>query len=329
VTDDPLSGENNVVVVAQFCPIPNATPDQAAACALHNDPAVVSDAERVFGENDVATRSRTVDGNFNREFAVVPIGGEDGDTDEPDLIAAETEGTPGGNANTMIFTWNDLISDPDNPTRCYAITSNRRRIRAFDLTVIAPSGGSGRARVIFPTTGAGSTNDNFLDITEFVVGAGDTGGCVDDIQQDDSSTDGAVVSGGNPNGTQPGYSTGGDAQALAIDPAGDTATARIDQKIELIDEELIHLLSPTGDDAGEPDIATIPAGPPGPKNLFMDFGSTGIPSASVGIWFEGPPFQDSSPCALETFNLDPATGGGMGHQCNVEQRFGPGGQLAP
>jgi len=329
---DPISGEPDRVVVAQFCPIPNATPSETLACnGFDPSGSDVNDAEIAVAEED-AVHSQTANGfsNDNREFSVIPLTlagtpNGTGDTALPDLINTEVNAV-NGDTNQMLFTYNDAaLQDPGNESDCYAIMSNARRVTADDITILTPQGGNGRVLVTFTDT------PTIQNVTEFIVGGGDTGGCVEVSSGDrvgDNSTQGAKPAGGNVGAVQTGYSTGSDAQALAVNRTNDTMTARLDQRIDnsLTNLSCIHQVGPNGNNGSSPDSLTIPVGAPGPKNGVFDFGSTGIQEGTVGLRLTSE--FDPNGCgsnAVETFD----SAGSLGPQGNVDQVFGPGGALAP
>ena len=77
----------------------------------------------------------------------------------------------------MLFTYNGQI-DPSNSSQCYAILSDTGTARADDILVT----GTNTLQVEF--------DESFSNVTELVVGGSDAGGCVQDANTDEDSTQG-------------------------------------------------------------------------------------------------------------------------------------------
>ena len=107
--------------------------------------------------------------------------GTSGNTNDPDLVS--TELVNGGDSDLMLFTYNGQI-DPSDTDDCYAIFSNAETAEAEAILVT----GTNTLQVEFDPT--------FSDVTELVVGGADDGGCVQDGNTDDNSTQGAKPAGG-------------------------------------------------------------------------------------------------------------------------------------
>ena len=272
----------------------------------------VTDAVIVVAEPD-AVRSRTAENPSNERFAVT-VPGTSGDTNDPDLVS--TELVSGGDSDLMVFTYNGQI-DPGSSEACYAIFSDTSTAYADNILVT----GANTLQVEF--------DGSFSDVTELVVGAADSGGCVRDANTNDPSTQGAKPAGGNVGAQATGYSTGADAQALTINRTSDQAVVRLDQKIDPAETNLecIHLVGPNGGNITSPTQATVPTQGPGPQPLTLDFGASEIPEGTVGIRFDGDNSADDCE-ALFTFdyeNLGGPNEGAFESEENVDQVFGAGG----
>ena len=269
----------------------------------------VTDGVIAVAEPD-AVRSRTWENPPNERFALA-IPGTSGDTNDPDLVSAEL--VSGGDSDLMLFTYNGQI-DPRSFEACYAIFSDTSTALAEGILVT----GENTLQVEF--------EESFSDVTELVVGGGDLGGCVQDANSDESSTQGAKPSGGNIGAQALGYSTGADAQALTINRTNDQAVVRLDQKIDPSETNLdcIHLVGPNGGNITSPTQATVPTQGPGPQPLTLDFGASEIPEGTVGVRFDGDNSADDCE-ALFTFDYE-GTGlnsGTFEDEENVDQVFAP------
>ena len=297
-------------MVAQF-------DDGSITGALDDD---VTDAVIAVAEPG-AVNSRTAENPVNQRFAVT-VPGTSGDTNDPDLVS--TELVAGGDSDLMLFTYNGQIDPPTNGGTCYAIFSNTETATAESILVT----GANTLQVEFGET--------FSDVTELVVGGGDTGGCVTDANTDDPSSQGAKPAGGNVGAQATGYSTGPDAQALTINRSTDNAIVRLDQKTDpsTWDLDCIHLVGPNGANITEPTQGSVPTQGPGPQPLTLDFGASEIPEGTVGIRFDGDFADTPNGCdggALWTFDYD-GSGVGAGpfdDEKNVDQVFGAGGPALP
>ena len=269
----------------------------------------VTDGVIAVAEPD-AVRSRTWENPPNERFALA-IPGTAGDTNDPDLVSAEL--VSGGDSDLMLFTYNGQI-DPRSFEACYAIFSDTSTALAEGILVT----GENTLQVEF--------EESFSDVTELVVGGGDLGGCVQDANSDESSTQGAKPSGGNIGARgarlqhrcrragaddQPHQRSGGDQAGPEDRPERDQPRLHPPGR----SQRWQHHLADPGDGA---DTGSRP------EPLTLDFGASEIPEGTVGVRFDGDNSADDCE-ALFTFDYE-GTGlnsGTFEDEENVDQVFAP------
>jgi hypothetical protein len=260
----------------------------------------VSDAT-IAGSLGGVVQSRTPDPTHPNPQAVVAVPNTSGNTDRPDVSSASLV-NGGVSSNQVDFVYDSQVANPV-ASRFHVASSD---VGTLDGDAAAVIGTGNTVRVTF--TGA-------APITELLVQAHADDAAVTDTTGSVPSTRGSAPIGGNAGAFSLGYTTGPDAQALAIDRSTGAVTMTMDQRVDpaTIVPGNINLVNTQGTvSAAVPATVSVSSTTnPGPVTVTAQF-TPGQVSGIAGVQLE--------PNALLTFGpVDGYTPNG-----NVFQVFGEG-----
>jgi hypothetical protein len=263
----------------------------------------VSDATRAYVDPGFAS-SRTLAGGGLTiiAFQIVAVPNTSGDTDRPDQISASLV-NGGVSSNQIDYVFDTQVANPN--AGVFIALSSDGQFEFGDAAAVIGTGNT--VRVTF---------NGMAPITELIVNASSNVNAVTDTTGTVFSAGGFSPVGGNAGAFSLGYTSGPDAQALAIDRSTGAVTMTMDQRVDpaTIVPANINLVNTQGTVSGATP-ATVSVSSttnPGPVTVTAQF-TPGQVSGIAGVQL--------APNALLTF---PGSGGGYAPNGNVYQIFGEG-----
>jgi hypothetical protein len=233
-------------------------------------------------------------------FQTAKVPNTSGDTDRPDMIGAALV-NGGVSSNQVDFTYDAQVANPVAGN--FFVSTSDAQVEFGDAAAVIGTGNT--VRVTF---------NGVAPITELLVIGCGRNGAVTDTTGTVPSTAGSGPIGGNAGAFSLGYTTGPDAQALAIDRSTGAVTMTMDQRVDpaTIVPANINLVNTQGTVSGATP-ATVSVSSttnPGPVTVTAQF-TPGQVSGIAGVQL--------TPNALLTFPAPNYTANG-----NVYQIFGEG-----